>query len=254
MGYAINNEEGIVAQARFSASRAEQLMACPGSANLSLSIPGWVPPVIDEEKGRKGVGHTYHEYLRFVAELKAREMKALAAAIAYVADLRSRRRFKVLAEDTVECDWLVSKPKTTVDLVLHVSDELHIIDWKTGVIPVFAYQNPQLKFYAINYVHLAPKAKEVHLHIVQPWAEVNGLPHLDEYVVSGTDLLQYKLDLQAGEAAVLAGSTKLVPGEHCKFCPAFPHSRSDKGSPLCPPAMRLLYPMNEDTDEILALA
>ena len=238
---------------RFSASSAARLMACPGSADLEAAIPDFEPPE-KNENGRKGEGHRIHDLLANIITMPLRDVEKMIVALDYVAKLRRTRRFNVLAEEPAVAEWLVSKPTTTVDLVLYVQDEIHIIDWKTGAIQVDAYENEQMMYYARTHAHLAPKAKGVWLHIVQPWAEVNGLPHLDEYVVSGTDLLQYKLDLQAGEAAVLAGSTKLVPGEHCKFCPAFPHSRSDKGSPLCPPAMRLLYPMNEDTDEILALA
>jgi hypothetical protein len=35
------------------------------------------------------------------------------------------------------------------------------------------------------------------------------------------------------------------------FCPAYPHSRSEKGKPLCPATMALLYPPIIDEDEIL---
>lgn len=229
-------------------------MACPGSANLDLSIPGWVDPVVDEEKGRKGVGHQYHEYLKWVTELKAKEMKALAQAIGYVAEIRSRRRFQVIAEDTRVCDWLQTKPQTTVDLALHLSDELHIIDWKTGVIPVDPEENAQLMFYAVNYVDLAPKADGVHLHIVQPWAQVNGLPNMAEWFCPADRLQQFIDEAQEAERQIMAGSTKLQPGDHhCTFCPANPHSRSDKGRPLCPAMMRVLYPHSFNEDEILAL-
>ena len=52
---------------------------------------------------------------------------------------------------------------------------------------------------------------------------------------------------------MLAGDTTLVPNDHCTFCPANPHSRGDKGSPLCPPMMQKLYPFDVDEDAILAL-
>ena len=56
-------------------------------------------------------------------------------------------------------EWLPSKPGTTADLVLYVADEIHVIDLKTGKIPVLVYDNQQLLFYAATYGHLAPKAK-----------------------------------------------------------------------------------------------
>jgi hypothetical protein len=45
-----------------------------------------------------------------------------------------------------------------------------------------------------------------------------------------------------------------MPSDHCKFCPAYPHSRAaEKGSPPCPVTLQLLYPKVVNEDEILAL-
>ena len=53
-----------MAAERLTASRASRLMACPGSANLSLSIPGWTPPVENPDKFKaKGMGDRIHEFL-----------------------------------------------------------------------------------------------------------------------------------------------------------------------------------------------
>ena len=153
---------------RFSASRAERLIACPGSANLELSIPGFEMPEVDETAGAKGKGSNLHEWLAETGKLKASDLRKLVEALAYYSEIRSQRRFKVLAEESVEAEWLQTKPKTTVDQVLYVQDELHIIDWKTGVIQVYAEDNKQLMFYAACFLHLAPKAKGVWLHILQP--------------------------------------------------------------------------------------
>ena len=236
---------------RFSASVAAQLMACPGSANLELSIKGWVPPVVEEGKGRKGQGTAIHAILEQSGQLPPRDMLRLAEAMMYVATLRRKRRFKILLEETVEADWLPSKPTTSVDVVLYTRDELHIIDYKAGMIPVEAVGNAQLLFYARSFAHLAPLATEVHLHIVQPWAD-----NMTEWVVSLAELAQFTVDAVATDEKILAGDTTLNPTDHCKFCPAFPHQRgNEKGSPLCPAALKVLYPnkFNCDEDAILAL-
>ena len=232
---------------RFSASYAARLIACPGSANLELSIPGWVPPVIDRTKGQKAVGTNRHKWLQEASDLGASELRQIAAALEYYADIRSRRRFKVVAEKTLEVTWLQTKPKTTADVVLHVSDELHIIDWKWGKIPVSVVDNDQLLYYAVTYGHLAPKATGAHLHIIQPPAD-----NFDSIFVPAADLLAFMKRAQAAEQQVLAKSTQLNPSDKgCLFCPAFPHSRSDKGSPLCPVTMQQLYPRVVDEAEIL---
>ena len=236
-----------MAAQRFSASSASQLMACPGSANLELSIPGWVPPVIDHTAGAKGVGSSLHEWLMQVASLNASNIRKLSEALAYVAEVRSLRRFKVEAEVTFNAQWLVQKPRTTVDLVFYVKDELHILDWKTGVIPVSPVRNEQLKFYALGFLDKAPAAKGAMLHIVQPWSPQGS----GSYWCPVDELHDYMLETQAAEAKILAGDTTLSPSDHCTFCPANPHSRSDKGSPLCPVMMEKLYPRACDEDAII---
>ena len=224
-------------------------MQCPGSANLDLSIPGWIPPVVDHDAGAKGKGKKLHEYLEQTSELSAKDLRALAEALSYMANLRSQRRFHLLAEDTRECFWLKTKPKTTVDVVLWTQDQLEIVDYKTGVIEVDAYENPQGMFYALNYLALAPKAKEVTIHIVQPWAKGGN----SKWTVTRDRLMLFMKEAQRAEQEILNKSTRLNPGDACKFCPAFPHSRSEKGKPLCPVTLKMLYPDKTDEDEILSM-
>ena len=235
---------------RFSASRAAQLMACPGSANLDLSIPGWNPPVVDEEKGRKSEGHFIHEILEHAGQLTPRDMLHTAEAMLYVAELRRKRRFKILLEEPIVAEWLPSKPKTTVDVVLYVADEMHILDYKTGKIPVYAEDNVQQLFYARSFAYLAPKAPGVWIHIVQPWAPDGN----SVWFASADRLAEFSRDAIAADEKILAGDTALNPSDDCKFCPANPHSRSDKGRPLCPAMMQVLgYGMTVDEASILAL-
>lgn len=172
----------------------------------------------------------------------------MSQALQYMAELRSRRRFKVLAEDRSVAEWLVSQPGTTVDVVLYVQDELHIVDYKWGQIPVSVIDNEQLMFYACNYLHLAPKAKGVWVHIVQPPAG-----NMEAQWITVDELADFMVRAQEAEAKVLAIDTTFGPSDHCKFCPANPHSRGDKGSPLCPAMIQLLYPSTTDETAILDL-
>ena len=234
---------------RFSASRAERLIACPGSANLELSIPGFEMPEVDETAGAKGKGSNLHEWLAETGKLKASDLRKLVEALAYYSEIRDRRRFKVLAEESVEAEWLQTKPKTTVDQVLYVQDELHIIDWKTGAIQVDAYENEQMMFYARTHAHLAPKAKGVWLHIVQPWAKGGN----SSWFCDTNRLAKFTADALAAEQKIANGDLTLHPSDNCTFCPANPHSRGDKGTRMCPPMMQMLYPMEVDEDAILNL-
>jgi len=234
---------------RFSASVAGRQMACHASANLELAIPGWTPPVddrlVDNAANR---GTAMHEIFAMIMERPTSDVKAFAEAITYVAGIRNRRRFKVLVEHGLEVWWLKGRPWTTADLVLYVEDEIHVLDLKTGRIEVDVYDNHQLLFYGATYAPLAPKAKGVHLHIVQPWAQGNS-----HYFAYTSEIQAFMLEAQEAEAKINAGDLSFAPGDHCMFCPAYPHSRGAKSTPLCPVTMQLLYPRVCDEDEILAL-
>lgn len=232
---------------RFSASNADRLMACPASANLELAIPGWTPPVVDPTAGAKGRGTNMHAVIEQATAFTPKQMLGMAEAIRYVAELRQTRRFKVLTEHTFVADWLQSKPTTTVDLVLYVADEIHVIDHKTGQIEVSVHDNSQLLYYAVSAAPLAPKATGVWLHIVQPWAKGN----IEKVFVTTAELLTFMREAQAAEKKILQQDTTFGPSEHCKFCPAYPHSRGDKGRPFCPATMKILYPPKVDEQAFL---
>ena len=223
-------------------------MACPGSADHEAAIPGFESPE-KNEKGRKGQGHRIHDLLASVITLPLRDVEKMVEALDFVAKLRRTRRFNVLAEEPAVAEWLVSKPTTTVDLVLYVQDEIHIIDWKTGVIQVDAYENEQMMFYARTHAHLAPKAKGVWLHIVQPWAKGGN----SSWFCDTNRLAKFSADALAAEQKIANGDLTLHPSDNCTFCPANPHSRGDKGTRMCPSMMQMLYPMTVDEDAILNL-
>lgn len=233
---------------RFSASNAGRLMACPASGNLNDAILGWVEPVRDDMAGAKGVGSKRHALFAEFNELSTSEMRAMTRSLQYVADLRATRRFKVLVETTMKATWLQQEPETTADLVLFTQDELHVLDLKWGRIPVEVVDNEQLMYYAATYGHLAPKAKGVTVHILQPMAEGNS-----SWFISTTRLAQFMDEARKAEAKLLAKDVTFGPSDHCTFCPANPHSRGDKGSPLCPPMLQILYPSTVDEAAILDL-
>ena len=244
---------------RFSASSAARLMACPASANLDLAIPNWVEPVRVETMGAKATGTTVHKVVQDLINTKtvtasattkfnARDMLDVGRILTYIGELWQTRRFSVLSEETVTATWLASQPQTTADVVFYTKDELHIVDVKWGKIPVDVKNNEQLLFYAVSYAPLAPKADGATLHIVQPKAD-----NMESVFVSAAELQQFMADAIAAEAKVLAKDLTFGPSDHCTFCPANPHSRGDKGKPLCPAMMQLLYPPIIDEDAILDL-
>lgn len=237
---------------RFSASSAAKHIACAASANLPLAIPGWTPPPNDGATAASIRGTDMHEIMERVGAYTPKQMLGIAEAIQYVAELRRRRRFKVLLEQSGEGWWFEQdpKPQTTADVVLHVADELHVVDYKFGTVPVSAAGNEQGMFYSLAFLGLAPRAKGVTFHIVQPFAD-----NIDSVFFSLEELDEFRIACLKAEAAIAAGDTTFNPGDHCTFCPANPHTRGGKGSPSCPAMLQILYPRPPlDEDAILDLA
>lgn len=234
---------------RFSASVAGRHMSCHASANLAAAIPNWTPPIVDPDKGAKAEGTKKHAIFEDVWSLSATDIKHMTTAMQYVQQIMSTRRFKKLIEEKVQAAWLSTAPMTTPDLVLYTQDEMHIFDTKTGRIPVEVVENEQLLFLGVTLGPLAPKAKGITGHIVQPWAD-----NIGDWWMTADRLAQFMNDAIATEAAIAAGSTQFGPSDHCKFCPANPHSRGDKGHPMCPAMLQVLYPnRGVDEDAILSL-
>lgn len=232
---------------RFSASVANRHMSCHASADLANAIPHWVPPVEDPDANTAANrGTRLHEIFAELMTLPRKDAKNFAAALDYVAEVKQGRRFKQLVETEMEVSWLDSKPRTTADLVLYVKDEIHVLDLKTGGIPVEVVENDQLMYYAVTYGHLAPKAKGVNVHIVQPWAD-----NMECWFATSSRLAQFVVDARQAERAIHNGSTDFLPGDHCTFCAANPRGRGAKGRPFCPALMEMYYPMIVDEDAIL---
>lgn len=231
---------------RLSASNAAKHMTCHASANLEVAIPGFTLPLIQETKASIK-GTSMHSLLEESGRFTPTEQEAIAKAMLYVATLRKTRRFQQILEAKGEGWWLQSRPPTTADVVLHVANELHVIDYKMGKIPVDVTNNAQLMYYALAFAPLAPKAAGVTVHIVQPLAD-----NIEFVFISKAELEQFMQESIAAEAAINAGDTTFTPSDHCKFCPANPHGRGIKGRPLCPALMQLYYPQHElDVADIL---
>jgi len=101
--------------------------------------------------------------------------------------------------------------------------ELEIVDYKNGSgVVVEVKGNKQLRYYALGaalYMGKNRRIDTVKITIVQPNA-----PHVDGVVRSEVldylDLLAFAGELLAAARLTLAPDAPLVPGKHCRFCPA----------------------------------
>lgn len=231
---------------RFSASVASKHIACHASANLELAIPGIILPGPNADTAASARGTAMHLILEQAGEYTPRQMLGIAEAMTYVAELRMTRRFKVMLEASGTGWWLTTPPRTKADVVLYVADEIHVVDYKFGTIPVAADGNSQGKYYALAFAPLAPKAKGVWFHIVQPFAK-----NIEKVFFTADELEEFKQETIAADAAIQAGSTQFGPSDSCMFCPANPHGRGTKADKFCPAMLSMLYPTNIDEDSIL---
>mgnify|MGYP002350193812 CR=1 FL=1 len=232
---------------RFSASVASKHVACHASANLELAIPDITLPGPSEDTAASARGTAMHLILEQAGEYTARQMLGIAEAMGYVAELRMKRRFKVMNEASGTGWWLTDTPRTKADVVLYLADEIHVVDYKFGTIPVAASGNSQGMYYALAFAPLAPKAKGVWFHIVQPFAK-----NIEAVFFTAAELEQFKQETIAADVAIQAGSTKFGPSDSCMFCPANPHGRGTKADKFCPAMLSMLYPIVVDEDAILA--
>lgn len=89
---------------RFSASSAAQLMACPGSANLELAIPGFVQPPRQPAKARDS-GTAVHELLEVGATLTTLELVQRAGKLGQFQQLHHTKRAATLKDLSTFASW-----------------------------------------------------------------------------------------------------------------------------------------------------
>jgi len=111
----------------------------------------------------------------------------------------------------------------TADCVIWRPDDKRLIvaDYKHGAgVPVEVENNPQLRYYALGaLLNLRYPAATVAMVVIQP-----RCPHPDGAirveVVDVVDLLDFASELKAFAVATETPDAPLVPGEHCRWCPA----------------------------------
>ena len=110
------------------------------------------------------------------------------------------------------CDCLIYKPDGT----------LHVIDYKHGFGFVDVVNNSQLRYYALGALHkIMAAGKDVHTvvsTIVQPNAY--GAEPVRAEAIDVFALLDWSSVLADAVKATEDPNAPLVPGDHCKFCPA----------------------------------
>ena len=133
-------------------------------------------------------------------------------------------------EQRVEFDGALTGAFGTGDVLYHGGNfepgedenEAGCVDWKFGDgVLVQADDNDQGRFYlaaALKKHWFGKKFNRFHFYIVQPVAGRDSI--YSHTVFSRAELWDFEQRLLAAHATVKAGSTELVTGKWCKFCPA----------------------------------
>lgn len=222
--------------AELGASVAARWMACPGSINLSRGLPeppgtayaleGTRAHTLAELSLRKDVEPSFFVGMEMDGGVVDEDMAAHVSVFTTHCSslggfLQVERKFNLAA---------LNPPGPmfgTADAVVYRRDEvnrLHVIDLKYGQgVVVEVKGNKQLRYYALGALlsldHDEYPVDEVVITIVQP-----RVSHPDGMVRSETvttaELLDFAGELMAAARATTQPDAALVPGSHCRFCPA----------------------------------
>ncbi|ESQ85442.1 hypothetical protein AEAC466_04565 [Asticcacaulis sp. AC466] len=160
---------------------------------------------------------------------------------------------ELLVEQRVSLEPWMPDQFGTCDVAILDDDLCIIFDWKWGSgVPVKVEDNPQLKAYALGFLHtvLRPRGQEpstFRLIIEQP-RNAKGGRYYEHWDISLEDLLEFGELLKEVYADVMSGTAPCVAGEWCKetFCDVM---KTEQGCPAYNRMMiDLLGPEFDDDD------
>jgi hypothetical protein len=185
----------------------------------------------NKETGEPELNSTPPKLIRFLAE-----------AIEYIAQLLEDGG-EILTEATVTANWLQTKPKTTIDILIRKGNVLYVIDLKAGTMPIPAIENEQLLYYAACFIE---DEDDIRLVILQ-------CDNVNEWYITREHLFSWMETMKVSEQKILDKDLSFRVGSHCSFCPANPRGRGDRGYPFCPEQIELLYGAENDADSDVSI-
>jgi len=217
--------------ATYSGSGIHRLLAgCYGSVRLAKTVPP-APPTKWQEEGTAAHAELERRLLGGSHTTEQAREGAVGVAYAHIQDLirtaaRESGAAGMLREQRV---WFPQRvvPRDecsgTLDVMVMAGRRAWIIDYKHGAGEfVAAEENAQLMFYAWAALH-----DKLHLFdaitlvIIQPNSWQDGEP-IREYKTDALELFNFSRRVIHAIEQAERLHAPLLPGEHCKFCPAAP--------------------------------
>lgn len=215
------------AHSRIGASSMSRWSKCPGSVKLSVGIEGRSSPYAEEgtkahELAEKILWHGFNN--AHTNEYPAEMVEAVRVYTEYVGE-----RLSKITEPFWDIEHRFDLSKLypglfgTADCVIYDPDlkTLEVIDYKHGAgIAVEVESNPQLMYYGLGALMTLPlSVKTIKLTVAQPRCSHPSGP-IRSWVLPAIEFLNFAADLVEFAKATEDPNAPLVPGEHCRFCPA----------------------------------
>ena len=194
---------------------------CPGSVRLSEGIPSIASAYAEEGTLAHSLAADWLVNGRCPVFPTLGMLEAVSVYVDYI------QPKQVHAKAYIEHKFDLSKVHAgcfgTADCVLWYEHARHleVIDYKHGqgvFVPV--HDNPQLKYYGLGaLLDLGLPAETIQLTVVQPRYDCQDGP-IRSVQMAAIDMLDFMADLKRFAVATEDPNAPLVPGEHCRWCPA----------------------------------
>lgn len=215
---------------KIGASSMHRWAACPGSVRLSEGIPNRSSKYAEEgTEAHELAAYRLKEgvYDRHPSAQNEEMLEHVNAYVEYIEALaQDIPMSELLIEQRFDLSEIHRGLYGTADAIVYDMPRqiLHVVDLKYGAgIPVEVEENEQLMYYGVGaLLSLRKRAYKIHkvvLHIAQP-----RCPHpkglFRKWATTPERLLDFQIDLVSFAEKTEDPFAPLLPGDHCRFCPA----------------------------------
>lgn len=222
--------EVLPAHSKIGASGMHRWAPCPGSVRLSANMPNVSSAYAEEGTEAHDLGAfrlIEGCYDRHPSANNDEMLEAVEVYVNFVEGLRvAAPMSELLVEHRFDLSEIYPGLFGTADAIVYdvVRQILHVVDYKHGAgIPVEVEENEQLMYYGVgaltSLLKAGKKVSKVVLHIVQPRCGHKKGP-VRSWETTPEALLDFTMELVDYAHATTLENAPLVPGDHCRFCPA----------------------------------
>lgn len=211
---------------KIGASSMHRWAKCPGSVRLSEGLPSTSSKYAEEGTRAHEAAAHYLMNLEWPANIylddEGRESVATYVNL-LLEDQKNTPKAIMHVEHRFDLSSLHKGLYGTADGVIFApyTSELRVYDYKHGAgVAVDAVNNEQLMYYGLGaMIDLGYAAETVELIIVQPRCE-HPEGRIRRWKFQSVELIDFAADLVDAAKRTEDPNAKLVPGDHCRFCPA----------------------------------